>query len=102
VLDIELMQRLEQWGSTRTGVSEVIEGLRARGYFGDTDFVRCCVEDLDGADIARLDLVAVDEWLMVAHPPADHILRDSVRRARAESDRWRQRRVAAHLPGDRP
>lgn len=100
--DTELMQRLEQWGSTRAGVSEVIEGLQAHGYFGDADFVRRCVEDLDGADIARLDLVVVDELLMVAHPPADPALRASVRRVRAESFRWQQRCAAAQMPGDRP
>lgn len=100
--DTKLMQRLEQWGSTRAGVSEVIEGLQARGYFRDPDFVQRCVEDLDGADIARLDLVAVDELLMTANPPADRALRESVRRARAESVLWQQRRVVAQMPGDRP
>lgn len=100
--DSVLIERLKQWGSTRAGVVEVIEGLQAHRYFDDPDFVARCVEDLDGSDLARLDLVAVDELLMTATPPADDSLRQSVRRARAESTLWERRRVVAEMPGDRP
>jgi hypothetical protein len=102
VPDSELIQRLKQWGSTRAGVTEVIQGLQARGYFRDAGFVRQCVQDLDGADVARIDIVAVDNFLMTAVPPANEELRKAVRRARAESTLWQQRRAVAEMPGDRP
>jgi hypothetical protein len=63
VPDDDLVDRLNRWALSMPGMPEAIEHLVCGGYLDDDRFVSECVVDMDGADVAYVDWVVVQEMM---------------------------------------
>lgn len=89
--DDDLVQRLRHWATNLPGMSDAVMRLVAGGYLDDAVFVRECVVDLDGSDVAVVDWVAARE-LLTTHYAGDEVecLRDALRAADVSKDEGRR------------
>ena len=96
--DSDLIQRLGHWASALPGMPVAIDRLAADGYLDDPRFLQECVTDIDGADVAVIDWIAVQQ---LQEQLGDDGLAEAMQGASASLDHARRWSVADFPPDAR-
>jgi hypothetical protein len=83
--DTELAGRLRHWAAGLPGMDSALDVLEAHGWLDDCSFLKACVCDIDGADLATIDWAAAEQLLALS--PVRTGLGEAIDTARATYSR---------------